>query len=143
MQVRDVMTTGCVSVPSTATLKDCATRMLMAGTGSVLVDDSDGPVGIVTESDVLAAAKDIGEPLEAIPAHAAMSHPIERIEPTATVRKAADRMRDLNIKKLLVTSGLTPVGVVTMTDLVWHFSDFQREAGDVAARGEAWGQESG
>lgn len=142
MQVRDVMTTGCVSVPTTATLKDCATRMLMAGTGSVLIDD-DGPVGIVTESDVLAAAKDIGEPLDDIPAHTAMSHPIERIEPTATVRKAADRMRELNIKKLLVTKGIDPVGVVTMTDLVWHFSDFQREAGEVAAREKTWNQENG
>lgn len=132
------MTAGCVSVPPTATLADCATRMLMAGTGSVLVDDSDGPVGIVTESDVLAAAKDIGEPLGDIPAHTAMSHPIERIEPSTTVRKAAERMRDLNIKKLLVTNGLEPVGMVTMTDLVWHFSDFQREAGQVAARGKAW-----
>ncbi|WP_236639648.1 CBS domain-containing protein [Salinigranum halophilum] len=137
MQVRDVMTAGCVTVPSSATLADCVTRMLMAGTGSVIVDD-DGPLGIVTESDVLSAAQDIDEPLSAIPAHVAMSHPVERIEPTATVRKAAERMQTLDIKKLLVARGFDPVGVVTVTDLVWHFSDFQREAGRLALKGNAW-----
>lgn len=137
MQVRDVMTTGCVTVPSSATLADCVTRMLMAGTGSVVVDD-DGPAGIVTESDILAAAHDIDEPLGDIPAHVAMSHPVERIDPTATVRKAAERMHDLGIKKLLVAQGLDPVGVVTVTDLVWHFSDFQREAGKLALKGRSW-----
>jgi CBS domain-containing protein len=125
MQVRDVMTTGCVTVPSSATLADCVTRMLMAGTGSVVVDD-DGPAGIVTESDILAAAHDIDEPLGDIPAHVAM------------VRKAAERMHDLGIKKLLVAQGLDPVGVVTVTDLVWHFSDFQREAGKLALKGRSW-----
>lgn len=137
MQVRDVMTTGCVTVPSSATLADCVTRMLMAGTGSVVIDD-DGPLGIVTESDVLRAAHDIDEPLDDIPVHVAMSHPVERIEPTATVRKAAERMHDLGIKKLLVARGLEPVGMVTLTDLVWHFSDFQREAGRLALEGRAW-----
>jgi CBS domain-containing protein len=137
MQVRDVMTTGCVTVPSSATLADCVTRMLMAGTGSVVIDD-DGPLGIVTESDVLRAAHDIDEPLDDIPAHVAMSHPVERIEPTATVRKAAERMHDLGIKKLLVARGLEPVGMVTLTDLVWHFSDFQREAGRLALEGRTW-----
>lgn len=137
MQVRDVMTTGCVTVPASATLADCVTRMLMAGTGSVIIDD-DGPAGIVTESDVLAAAHDIDEPLADIPAHVAMSHPVERIEPTATIRKAAERMHDLGIKKLLVARGFDPVGVVTVTDLVWHFSDFQREAGKLALKGCSW-----
>ena len=137
MQVRDVMTTGCVTVPPSATLADCVTRMLMAGTGSVVIAD-DAPMGIVTESDVLVAARDIGEPLADIPARVAMSQPIERIEPGATVRKAAARMSDHGIKKLLVADGVETVGVVTMTDLVWHFSDFQREAGELAAEGRAW-----
>jgi CBS domain-containing protein len=137
MQVRDVMTTGCVTVPTSATLADCVSRMQMAGTGSVIVEE-DGPLGIVTESDIMSAAHDIGEPLADIPAHVAMSHPVERIEPTATVRKAAERMRDLGIKKLLVARGVDPVGVVTVTDLVWHFSEFQREAGQVALDRNSW-----
>jgi signal-transduction protein with cAMP-binding, CBS, and nucleotidyltransferase domain len=137
MRVNDVMTEECVTVPSTATLADCVTRMLMAGTGSVVVAD-ETPVGIVTESDVLVAARDIKEPLEDIPVEVAMSHPIERIEPTATIRKAATRMRDENIKKLLVTRGVETLGMVTVTDLVWHFSDFQREAGRLADEGREW-----
>lgn len=137
MRVNDVMTEECVTVPSTATLADCVTRMLMAGTGSVVVAD-EAPVGIVTESDVLVAARDIKEPLEDIPVEVAMSHPIERIEPTATIRKAATRMRDENIKKLLVTRGVETLGMVTVTDLVWHFSDFQREAGRLALEGRTW-----
>jgi CBS domain-containing protein len=137
MQVQDVMTEGCVTVPTSATLADCVTRMLMAGTGSVIVAD-DSPVGIVTETDILVAARDIEEPIADIPAQVAMSQPIERIDPSATVRKAADRMRDHGIKKLLVMEGVDTLGVVTVTDLVWHFSDFQREAGRLAEEGRAW-----
>jgi hypothetical protein len=44
MMVNDVMTEGCVTVPSTATLADCVTRMLMAGTGSVVDVADDGQV---------------------------------------------------------------------------------------------------
>ena len=126
-----------MTVPPSATLADCVTRMLMAGTGSVIVAD-DAPVGIVTETDILVAARDIEEPIADIPAQVAMSQPIERIEPSATVRKAADRMRDHGIKKLLVVEGVDTLGVVTVTDLVWHFSDFQREAGRLAEEGRAW-----
>ena len=126
-----------MTVPTSATLADCVTRMLMAGTGSVIVAD-DSPVGIVTETDILVAARDIEEPIADIPAQVAMSQPIERIDPSATVRKAADRMRDHGIKKLLVMEGVDTLGVVTVTDLVWHFSDFQREAGRLAEEGRAW-----
>jgi CBS domain-containing protein len=87
---------------------------------------------------VLVAARDIEEPLADIPARVAMSQPIERIDPSATVRKASDRMRDHGIKKLLVTSGIEAVGMVTVTDLVWHFSEFTREAGRLATDGRAW-----
>jgi hypothetical protein len=34
--------------------------------------------------------------------------------------------------------GVDTLGVVTVTDLVWHFSDFQREAGRLAEEGRAW-----
>jgi signal-transduction protein with cAMP-binding, CBS, and nucleotidyltransferase domain len=139
MQVKDVMTEGCVTVPLSATLADCVTRMLMAGTGSVIVAD-EVAAGIVTESDILVAARDIGEPLGDIPVRAVMSRPVERIEPSATVRKAATRMREQNVKKLLVGSGVESLGMVTVTDLVWHFSEFQREAGRLARDGAAWNE---
>jgi hypothetical protein len=47
-------------------------------------------------------------------------------------------MRDHDVKKLLVSRGVDPVGMVTVTDLVWHFSEFQREAGKLAEEGHAW-----
>lgn len=137
MQVKDVMTDGCVTVPLSASLADCVTRMLMAGTGSVVVAD-DVPTGIVTESDILIAAHDTGEPLDDIPAQVVMSHPIERIGPGASVRTAAERMREERIKKLLVVDGIETVGMVTVTDLVWHFSDFQRELGETTTDRRQW-----
>lgn len=133
MQVRDVMTEDCVTVPLSATLHDCVERMLEAHIGSVVVDD-DAPVGIITETDVLVASYEAGESLDAIPAHEVMSQPVKHIRPTATVRAAAQRMREEGVKKLLVADGLTPRGMVTMTDIVWHLSDLQREAGQQASR---------
>ncbi|SFG42596.1 CBS domain-containing protein [Halopelagius inordinatus] len=127
MLVRDVMSKPVVTVAVDAALDAAAKRMLDADVGSVVVESDGVPVGILSESDVLTAGVNTGRPLSGVSVRAAMSAPLTRTRPTATVRSAAETMRRENAKKLLVVDGTDLVGVLTLTDVVWNLSDLRRE----------------
>ena len=50
-----------------------------------------------------------------------MTSPVHTVSPQATVREAAERMRERDISALLVTS--SPVGIVTSTDVLAGVAD--------------------
>lgn len=123
------MSTEVVTVPKSASLHDAVSQLLDHGVGSVVVTGDGGhPVGIVTESDALRAAHATGDPLPAI-AVADLSHrPVVTTEPSATVEGLARTMADESVKKVPVMDDLDLVGMVTLTDVVWHLSDLRRQA---------------
>lgn len=127
MQVREIMSAPVATVGADETLDACAERMLDADVGSVVVVEDGAPVGIVTESDVLAAAVYTGRPLHDVATRATMSAPIVHVRPSATVRAATNKMETEGIKKLLVTDGTHVEGIVTVSDVVRHLSAIRRE----------------
>ncbi|MFB6354712.1 MAG: cyclic nucleotide-binding/CBS domain-containing protein [Halobacteriales archaeon] len=56
------------------------------------------------------------EPEEPVSVADVMSSPIETVSPDATVREAAEKMRDREVSALLVTT--SPAGIVTSTDVL-------------------------
>lgn len=63
-----------------------------------------------------------------------MSSPVETIEPTASMRTAAEQMADAEIGSLLITADDgTLVGILTATDFIRHTA-----AGDEEAIVEDW-----
>lgn len=128
MLVRDVMTAPVVTVPVHRSLRDVVERMLEHGVGSVIVERTGDPTGIVTESDVHRAAYRSDDPLSAIGVETAMSHPLVTIAPDATVRAAVRRMGEADVKRLAVTDGIDLVGIVTQSDVVRNHSLLLREA---------------
>jgi predicted transcriptional regulator len=56
-----------------------------------------------------------------------MSSPLETVGADVTLRKATERMRAEQIKKLPVSEGLELVGIVTYTDIVHQFSEIKSE----------------
>jgi CBS domain-containing protein len=112
--------------------------MLEERIGGVIVTRDGAPIGIVTESDVLRAGVATDRPLSTLPVARVMSHPIERVAPGSTVTAAARTMRERGIKRLLVADGLTPIGIVTLSDLVDNLSDIQKEAADLTRAHVAW-----
>jgi CBS domain-containing protein len=129
MKVRDVMSADVVSVGTGASLREVTARMLREGVGSVIVTRDGDPYGMVTESDVLRAAAERDEPLSSIPATTAMEHPVKTIGVDTTVESAARKMHEHEVKKFPVMDGIDLVGIVTLTDIVWHLSDIE-ELGD-------------
>lgn len=137
MLVREVMTTDVVTVDANATLGEVVSSLLGHGIGSVVVVADGTPHGIVTETDVLAAARDRGEPLAEIPVRDLSHPPLVTTDPDRTVQAVARTMTEEEVKKVPVTEGLDIVGIVTLTDIVWHLSEFRSEAIDLAER--KWG----
>lgn len=139
MQVRDLMSTDVVTVPRSATLGDVADRLLDAEVGSVIVVDDDGdPVGIVTETDALGVARDTGEPLADIAVTDVDHPPVVTTTPSTAIPTVARRMADEGVKKVPVLDGLDLVGIVTLTDIVWHLSSLRQEVSHIAAARDEW-----
>ena len=118
MRIEDAMTTPVVSVPADASLQAAADRMLAEAVGSVVVTRDGSPAGILTEHDFVVAGHEYDRPFGEIPVYAAASRPLETVEPSASVERAAHQMHDAGVSHLPVADGLDLVGIVTTTDLL-------------------------
>lgn len=143
MRVDEIMTTDVATVGVDSSVADCARTMLERGAGSVVVSSADGPLGIVTESDVLRAGVASDAPLSSLPTRAVMSHPIKWVRPDTTTRVAAEKMREGRVKKLVVVGGTEMVGIVTATDIAFHVSDVARGVGEMMELRSKWESDRG
>ena len=139
MQVQDLMSTDVVTVPADATIAEATDRLLENGVGSVIVVDSDDtPLGIVTESDVLQVALDTGDSLSDIDVRA-VGHPsVVTTTPSRSISAVARLLAEEGVKKVPVMDGLELVGILTLTDIVWHLPALRQEATDIGAVREKW-----
>lgn len=138
MLIRDVMSTGIVTVARDATLHEAVGELLANDVGCVIVLADDQPTGIVTETDALEAAHESGAPLDGIDLGRFCEGAMLTTEPDRTVQAVARRMAADGVKKFPVVDGLDIVGIVTLTDIVYHLSDIRSEAQRLADRHYDW-----
>jgi CBS domain-containing protein len=142
MLVEELMTTPVATVPTTTSLREASTRMLEEGVGSVLVvseEESEEPLdatptGILTKTDVLAAANQSDEPLSRLSVTDAASRPLVTTEPNRTVKRALELMSDNVTKHLVVVDDLEPVGMLTVTDIAIHHDEIRNEAMELVSK---------
>ena len=137
MQVADVMVKSVETVPPETTVKAAVERMLDRRIGSILVVD-EGPIGIITRSDVLRELLDRDGSLTKMTVSEIMTEDPVTIAPGASVETALRTMDEHDIKKLPVIAGLELVGIVTMTDLARHLPDRVNELRSTFRRREDW-----
>lgn len=80
----------------------------------VVLDESDEVAGVVTESDLVALLAETDDPDTVAQCTSA---PATTIGPSATVREAAERMREAGVKCLPVVDGAAYCGLVTRATL--------------------------
>lgn len=119
VEVRQVMRPGVVVIPEDASVSEARRAMQSHGVHAVLVvERSHGrPLGLVTPRKLLDW---IDEDEAAAYAREAIGQAAVWIQPTATVREAAQLLLDPHISHLLVrrTDEEMPEGVVTARDLL-------------------------
>jgi CBS domain-containing protein len=116
--VRDVMSKDVRVVRPDTLVKEVVATMNKFDIGSIVVVQSDRPVGIITERDIL---QRIVEPClapETLRAREVMSSPVVTISDTASIDEAARIMARKRIKRLLVMDNEKLIGILTFTDIV-------------------------
>lgn len=116
-RVRDVMTSAVVTGRSDTLVSEMALLMKSHNTGSVVVVDDDGPVGIVTERDLVykVVATGAGE----LTAGAIMSSPPVTVDPDDFIYQAISLMMRRRCRRLIVVHETGKLaGLISMRDVM-------------------------
>lgn len=118
VRVGQIMNSPVITALPNETAKDLALKMIQYKVGSIVITESEEPIGIVTDKDMV--IKIIARDLKSseVKARDIMSSPLHTIDSEKDIREAARAMRKLGIKKLGVTRNNKLVGIITMSDIV-------------------------
>ncbi len=112
-----LMAPAVATILPTATLRQAAEAMMADGLGLLVVADVNGPTGVLSERDIVAAvSEDLDLELERVRDHG--SDEIVSVDDEASVADAARAMADAQIRHLAVTRAGAVVGVVSVRDVL-------------------------
>lgn len=114
--VREVMDREFVGASESDELTETAELMLDSEVDSVVVLRGSEPVGVLTERDALAAF--VEGDAEGASVADAMTESVPTVSPDLTIAEAADEMSAMSTRRLLVSAGDEPLGVLTGEDLM-------------------------
>ncbi|MEM3719616.1 MAG: CBS domain-containing protein [Candidatus Bathyarchaeia archaeon] len=122
--VRDVMTKNVKVVRPDSSVKEVVAAMNKFDIGSVVVVQSQRPVGVITEKDILKRVVEPGLAPETLTAKQIMSSPVITIDENASINEAAKIMAKKGVKRLLVMRNNDElVGILTFSDIVTKVPD--------------------
>src|SRR3954452_8198057 len=131
--VRERMTEGILTCPPDASSTDVARLLILRRVHAVFVlDDDVRPIGVVSETDLIAGAPltgaDAGRAATPeVTARELMTAPVLTIDADADVTDAAERLREEGVGRLLVMEDGRPVGVLSVSDVVAFIGDRPRQ----------------
>jgi acyl dehydratase/CBS domain-containing protein len=131
--VREIMSSPAVTIRPDVAAVDAARRLQDADIGSLVVVEDGQPLGIVTDSDIVALFAAGGEG-RGLDVGDFMTTPLITIEASATVEEAAKLLRINDVQKLPVVESGSLVGVITATDLSNYLPQLALEAHERVTR---------
>ena len=120
----EIMKTDIQSIAAGEPLIMAARRMRDKRIGSLLVENHDIYVGVLTETDIVRKAAAEGKDLSTLSVEAVMTQPLMSIESTKTARDANDMMGDYGIRHLAVSKAGKVVGIVSVRDILMYFKSY-------------------
>jgi len=114
--VSEIMQTPAQTITPSSPIVEAATRLRDGGIGSLVVVRDGEPVGIITESDIVAVTAEEGD-TRALTVEDVMATALVTVDADTDVERAVERLRTHGIKKLPVVEDGTLVGIVTTTDI--------------------------
>jgi CBS domain-containing protein len=118
--VRDIMSKDVQVVRPDTTIQEVVATMSKFDISSIVVVQSEKPVGIITTRDVLSKVVVQCLAPRALTARQIMSSPLVTIGESATVEEAANLMAQKKIKTLPVMNNDKLAGILTYTDIVFE-----------------------
>jgi len=115
--VGDLLSPAVAMILPTATLRAAVEAMAADGLGLLVVAEASGPIGVLSERDIVAAiAEDLDLAEERVRDHC--NDEIVAVDVAASVEDAARAMADAQIRHLAVTREGQVVGVVSVRDVL-------------------------
>jgi CBS domain-containing protein len=118
MKIRDLQPRGAVTIADNASLKEAAHLMVEEDIGALPVFGGRGLVGIFSERDLIRAVVDEVD-LEEEEVEGYMTESPLRVDIDSFVADAIDKMREFNVRHLVVADGDDVTGVISMRDLFY------------------------
>ena len=119
VKVEDVMSSPVVTIKDTDTVLTAAKLMKKNKIGCVVIVDKTGkPHGLITERDIVRRVSALDLLPSKVQAGKSMTKPAVTISPSANVTEAAKKMRELNVRRLIIVEGGKLSGIVTSNDIV-------------------------
>jgi CBS domain-containing protein len=116
-RIGELVSPSVATILPTATLRTAAEAMAADGLGLLVVAEATGPVGVLSERDVVnAIAEDLDLAEERVRDHC--SDEIVAVDAEASIDDAARAMADAQIRHLAVTRDGQVVGVVSVRDVL-------------------------
>ncbi|GJF02993.1 hypothetical protein PSD17_19540 [Pseudonocardia sp. D17] len=116
--VRRILRAPVASIPAERSAREVAEELVADEVGAVLVDGSHGPVGIVSERDVVTALA-TGSDLDRLQAADLMSTELVWADPDDGIGDVARRMHEANVRHMPVRGASGAVaGIVSVRDVL-------------------------
>jgi len=116
-RIGELVSPSVATILPTATLRTAAEAMAADGLGLLVVAEAAGPIGVLSERDVVnAIAEDLDLAEERVRDHC--SDEIVAVDAEASIDDAARAMADAQIRHLAVTRDGQVVGVVSVRDVL-------------------------
>lgn len=118
MPIGKLATQDAVTASKDTNLEEIADRMESEMVGSIIVEEDDKPVGIVTDRDIAFAAAD-GMDVSSTAAEEVMSEDVRTIDADLEGYEAIEQMSDTGVRRFpVVDENDELVGIVTVDDVV-------------------------
>jgi len=131
MLVEEVMTKDVINIDCNETVFNACKRYSEHRVGCLVVMDNEIIVGIITERDTIERIILANQDPKTTKVREIMSQNIKTIHSLATLQKAAQIMKENNIKKLPVILNNEIVGIITVTDISRAISAFSKMLDDL------------
>jgi len=118
LRVLDAMTLKPVVAHPSTTIRDVAAVMDRYGVGSVLIQNGQELLGIVTESDFVRKAILEGHDMAKTPVHRIMTKDLMTVSPGMDIFDALLLMKDAGVRHLPVVDENRLVGFITLKDIL-------------------------
>jgi CBS domain-containing protein len=119
VKVEDVMSSPVITIKDSDTVLSASKLMKKNEIGCVVVVDKNGkPVGLMTERDVVRRVAALDMLPSKVQAGKSMTKPPATIDAASDVAEAAKKMRELQIRRLVVLQGGKLKGIITSNDIV-------------------------
>ena len=125
LYAKDIVETEFLSLPPSSSVFDAAKQMAREHQGFVIITPpAKGPVGIVTEWDVLARVVAEGRDPARVPLGDIMSTKLVSVDPNEGIDRVAQLMADEGTRRVLVVKDSRVLGVIRVRTILARMRDY-------------------